>query len=156
MSTPKIGLVGMGGFARAHKQYIKAVQEAGIGVQAAQVAIASDQNLFAKDIVELKRRGVRIFTSLREMLAQAREELDLVCIPTGIPLHRPMAIAALEADCNVLVEKPSAGCIQDVDAMLAAEERSRGFCAVGYQHVYSPDFLRVKEFVCSGQLGRIR
>ena len=156
MDTPKIGLVGMGGFARTHKQYIKAVEEAGIGIQTAQVAIASDQNLFAKDIAELKRRGVRIFPSLREMLAQVREELDLVCIPTGIPLHRPMAIAALEADCNVLVEKPSAGCIQDVDAMLAAEERSLGFCAVGYQHAYSPDYLRVKDFVCSGQLGRIR
>ncbi|MBJ66953.1 MAG: hypothetical protein CME28_04615 [Gemmatimonadetes bacterium] len=156
MGIPKIGLVGMGGFARTHKQYIQAVEEAGIGIQTAQVAIASDQNLFAKNLAELKRRGVRIFPSLREMLAQAREDLDLVCIPTGIPLHRPMAIAALEADCNVLVEKPSAGCIQDLDAMLAAEERSRGFCAVGYQHAYSSDYLRVKEFVCSGQLGRIR
>ena len=78
----------------------------------------------------MKRRGVRIFTSLREMLAQAREELDLVCIPTGIPLHRPMAIAALEADCNVLVEKPSAGCIQDVDAMLAHRGVARGMAAV--------------------------
>ena len=50
MDTPRIGLVGMGGFARTHKQYIQAVEEAGIGLQTAQVAIASDQNLFAKEI----------------------------------------------------------------------------------------------------------
>ncbi len=156
MNVPTIGLVGMGGFARTHKRYIQAVEEAGIGHQVAQVAIPSDQALFADELAELKERGVRIFSSLREMLARCREEIDVVCIPTGIPLHRSMAIAALEADCNVLVEKPSAGSIQDVDAMLAAEARSRGFCAVGYQHAYSPDYLRVKEFVLSGQLGRIQ
>lgn len=156
MDIPKIGLVGMGGFARTHKQYIQAVEEAGIGRQVAQVAIASDQELFPEEIARLRTRGVRIYSSLREMLARAREDIDVVCIPTGIPLHRTMVLAALEADCNVLVEKPSAGCIQDVDAMIAAEARSRGWCAVGYQHAYSPDYLRVKEFVCSGGLGRIR
>ncbi len=155
MTRPKIGLVGMGGFARTHKKYIQAVEEAGLGLQVAQVAIPADQEAFAGELDDLRGRGVRIFSSLREMLALAREEIDVVCIPTGIPLHRPMAIAALEADCNVLVEKPSAGSIQDVDAMIAAETRSRGVCAVGYQHAYSPDYLRVKEFVCSGKLGRV-
>ncbi len=156
MSAAKIGLVGMGGFARTHKKYIETVEDAGIGEQVAQVAIAADQLSFADEVVALQKRGVAVFASLREMLAQMRGRLDIVCIPTGIPLHRSMAVAVLEAQCNALVEKPAAGSIQDVDAMLAAEALSRGFCAVGYQHAYSPDYLRVKDAVCSGMLGRIK
>jgi predicted dehydrogenase len=156
MGIPRIAVVGMGGFARTHHQYVQSVEEAGLGRQVAQVAIAADQAAYADELKELEGRGVHVFASLREMLAQARAEVEVVCIPTGIPLHRPMAIAALEADCNVLVEKPAAGSIQDVDAMLAVEAKSKGFCAVGYQHAYSPDYLRVKELVCSGKLGRIK
>jgi len=156
MELPRIAVVGMGGFARTHHQYVQNVEKAGLGRQVAQVAIAADQTAYADELKVLQEQGVGVFTSLREMLAQAREEIDVVCIPTGIPLHRPMAIAALEAGCNVLVEKPAAGSIQDVDAMLAVEARSKGLCAVGYQHAYSPDYLRVKELVCSGKLGRIR
>ena len=63
MNVPTIGLVGMGGFARTHKQYIQAVEEAGIGHQIAQVAIPSDQALFADELAELKGRGVRIFSA---------------------------------------------------------------------------------------------
>lgn len=156
MGSAKIGLVGMGGFARTHKKYIQSVEEAGLGEQVAQVAIAADREAFADEVAALGKRGVGVFASLREMLAEMRGELDVVCIPTGIPLHRSMAIAVLEAQCNALVEKPAAGSIQDVDAMLAVEAGSRGFCAVGYQHAYNPDYLRVKEAVCSGMLGRIK
>ncbi len=156
MELPRIAVVGMGGFARTHHQYVQSVEKLGLGQHVAQVAIAADQAAFAEELKGLAGRGIGIFTSLREMLAKAREKIDVVCIPTGIPLHRPMAIAALEAGCNVLVEKPAAGSIQDVDAMLAVEAKSKGFCAVGYQHAYSPDYLRVKELVCSGALGRIK
>ncbi len=156
MTVPRMAVVGMGGFARTYHGDIKRVEQAGLGRQVAQVAILIDQRNFADELASMQRRGVRVFTSLRQMLAAMRTEIDVVCLPTGIPLHRPMTIAALEAGCNVLVEKPAAGSIQDVDAMLAAEARSPGFCAVGYQHVYSPDYRRIKEWVCSGKLGRVR
>ena len=156
MDVPRIAVVGMGGFARTHHQYVQNVEKTGLGQHVAQDAIAAAQAAVADELKVLHDRGIGIYASLREMLAKAREEIDVVCIPTGIPLHRPMAIAALEAGCNVLVEKPAAGSIQDVDAMLAVEAKSTGFCAVGYQHAYSPDYLRVKELVCSGALGRIK
>lgn len=156
MELPRIAVVGMGGFARTHHQYVQSVEQQGLGRHVAQVAIAADQQAFADELKAFTGRGIGVYASLREMLAKARTEIDVVCIPTGIPLHRPMAIAVLEAGCNVLVEKPAAGSIQDVDAMLAVEAKSDGFCAVGYQHAYSPDYLRVKELVCSGALGRVK
>lgn len=155
MDQPKLAVVGMGGFALAHRRYVKQVEDAGLGGQIAQVAIPADQEAFADDLRGMAERGIAIYSSLREMLAADRERIDVVCIPTGIPLHRQMVVAALEAGCNVLVEKPAAGSIQDVDAMLAAERRSGKWCAVGFQHLYRSDIQQVKDWVCQGRLGRI-
>ncbi|MCC7262038.1 MAG: Gfo/Idh/MocA family oxidoreductase [Candidatus Latescibacteria bacterium] len=156
METPRIGVVGMGGFAQTHRRYVAQVEEAALGRQVAQVAIPADQELYAADLEALRARQVQVFASLREMLAGLHGQLDIVCIPTGIPLHRPMTVMALEAGCHVLVEKPAAGSIQDFDAMEAARRRAGRFCAVGYQHLYRADVRLLKEWICAGRLGKIQ
>lgn len=153
MYPVKIAIVGMGGFARTYQRDIERVE--GLGLHVAQVAIEADRRSFGPEIQALADKGVKVFASLREMLAVSRKEIDLVCIPTGIPLHRAMTVAALEADCHVLVEKPAAGSIQDVDAMLAAQARAGRICAVGYQHLSQPTYQMVKNWICAGNLGRI-
>ena len=132
MGPVRIAIVGMGGFARTYLRDIE--QVGGLGRHVAQVAIEADQRNFSTEVRALADKGIRVFALLRQMLAACRNEIDLLCIPTGIPLHRVMTVAGLEADCHVLVEKPAAGSIQDVDAMLAAQVRSGRVCAVGYQH----------------------
>ena len=154
MYPVKIAIVGMGGFARTYLHDIERVE--GLGQHVAQVAIEADRRSFPGEVQALADRGVKVFSSLREMLASYRSEIDLLCIPTGIPLHRAMTVAALEAGCHVLVEKPAAGSIQDVDAMLAAQARSGRMCAVGYQHLSHPSYQFVKNWICAGNLGRIR
>lgn len=155
MDRPRLAIVGMGGYAQAHRRYVQQVEQQELGKQVAQVAIPADQEAFAADLAAMRQRQIMVFGSLREMLAQAREHIDIVCIPTGIPLHRSMTVAALEAGCHVLVEKPAAGSIQDVHAMLNAASRAQRLCAVGYQHIYQREFRRVKDWVCQGRLGAI-
>lgn len=156
MDTPRFAIVGMGGFAKTHLGYVRRTVEAGLGRHVAQVATPADQALFAAEVQALRRQGVEIYPSLREMLAAVRERIDVTCIPTGIPLHRTMTEAALEAGTHVLVEKPAAGCIQDVDAMIRARDRAGKLCAVGFQHLYRPDTQRIKSWVCEGRLGKVR
>jgi predicted dehydrogenase len=156
MDVPRFAVVGMGGFAKMHLRYVQDVVEAGLGRHVAQVAIPSDQELSADEVAALRAQGVEVFSSLREMLAEARERIEVTCLPTGTPLHRSMAVAALEAGTNVLVEKPAAGSIQDVEAMIRARDASGKLCAVGYQHVYRPDTQRLKQWVCEGRFGAIR
>lgn len=156
MNPPAFAVVGMGGFAKTHLSYVRRAEEAGLVRHVAQVAMPADQGRYAAEVGDLKARGVEVYAFLREMLAAARDRIDVTCIPTGIPLHRPMAVAALEAGTHVLVEKPAAGCIQDVDAMLRARDASGRLCAVGYQHLYRPDTRRIKAWVCEGRLGRLR
>jgi predicted dehydrogenase len=156
MTIPRIGVVGMGGFAQSHRQYVAKVEEAGLGRQVAQVAIPADQEQYAADLSALRARGVEVFASLRQLLARRHGQLEIVCIPTGIPLHRSMTVMALEAGCHVLVEKPAAGSIQDVDAMEAARRQAGRHCAVGYQHLYRPEVQALKELICQGKLGKLQ
>ncbi len=154
--VPKIGIVGMGGFAETHVLAAAELESAGRLRQIAQVAVATDRQTYGAEIEALQRRGVMVHGSLREMLATQRRVLDLVVIPTGIPLHRPMAEAALAAGCHVLLEKPVAGSIQDFDAVEATAARCGRWVAVGFQHLSRPDVAAAKELVCAGRLGRIR
>jgi len=156
MDIPRFAVVGLGGFAKMHLRYVQDVVEAGLGRHVAQVAIPADRELFAEEVAALRAQGVEIFLSLREMLAEARERIDVTCIPTGTPLHRPMAVAALEAGTNVLVEKPAAGSIQDVGALIRARDAAGKLCAVGYQHIYRPDTQQLKQWVCEGRFGAIK
>ena len=155
-SRPRVAIVGVGGFAGHHRTFVTAVVEKGLIDHVAQVAPPFDQENLADDVAELRQRGVAIYSSLRELLAARRGDLDLITIPTGIPLHRAMTVACLEAGVNVLVEKPAAGSIQDVDAMIAARQRSGKVCAVAYQHVYQDMARTVKEWVCRGLLGTVK
>jgi len=156
MSIPRIAVVGVGGFAAQHRHMATALADRGLVEYAAQVAIPYDQEHLRDEVEAIRKRGVDVYPSLRELLASCRDRVDLVTIPTGIPLHRTMAVAALEAGCHVLVEKPAAGSIQDVDAMLATQKRVGRHCLVGYQHVYQPLGQAVKKWICEGRFGRVR
>ena len=155
-NRPRVAIVGVGGFAGHHRTFVTAVAEKGLVDHVAQVAPPFDQENLADEVAALRQRGVAIYPSLRELLAARRNDLDLITIPTGIPLHRAMTVACLEAGVNVLVEKPAAGCIQDVDAMIAARQRTGKVCAVAYQHVYQALARTVKEWVCQGRLGAVK
>ena len=156
MHIPRFAIVGMGGFARTYQRRMRHLVERDLGRHTAQVAIAVDRENFAAEVETLERGGTRMYGSLREMLARARHEVDVVCLPVGIPLHRPMAVAALEAGCHVLIEKPAAGAIQDVDAMIAARDRAGRFCAVGFQHLYQREIQQLKRRICAGEFGKIQ
>lgn len=153
---PRVAIVGMGGYAGFHRKAVRGAVEGGRAIHAAQVAPPPDHEPFAEAIAELRSSGVAVYDSLRQLLAAERSRLDLVCIPTGIPLHRPMTVAALEAGCNVLVEKPAAGCIQDVDAMIRARDVAGRQAFVGFQHIYRQSTWDLKAALLSGRYGAVR
>ena len=152
----RVAIVGMGGFAGFHRRALTIVAAEGRAIHVAQVAPPSDQEPFADELAELNKAGVAIHDSLRQLLAAERNHLDLLCIPTGIPLHRSMVMAACEAGVNVLVEKPAAGSIQDVDAMMAARDRGGIACTVGFQHLYLASTHRLKRWLVEGRFGQLQ
>lgn len=83
------------------------------------------------------------------------DEVELVVVATPSCLHAPQTIKALKAGRKVVCEKPMATSLAEADAMIEAA-KNRGNLLTIFQNLrYAPDFLKIKEVIRSGTLGRI-
>jgi predicted dehydrogenase len=113
--------------------------------------------VFDKDPARLKEAaekfGCKTFTSYSSFLKDPGYELAVVATPNK--LHSKFSIQALEAGKNVVCEKPMALSIRDADKMIAAAKKSGRLLTIFQNARYAVDFLKVKEIIGSGVLGRI-
>ncbi len=148
-----ICLVGVSNFARSHKRSIEQMIEEGLATFECVVIRSPDK--YPEAMEEYTERGITIYNDYEEMLEQEKERVELVALPLSIQTHASGSIAAMEAGYNVLVEKPPAATVQDVDAMIAASERTGRFCVVGFQNQSKNTVRELKRKICDGALGDI-
>lgn len=146
-------IIGISGYGRVHYDLLNAEHAAGTLAVVGATVINQDQEVEA--CAHLRALGCRLFDDHQTMLRELSGNAELCCIPTGTHLHCPMTIAALEAGMHVLVEKPAAGCMADVESMRKAARQARRLVAVGYQHMYSPVTLAVKRHLLDGTIGKL-
>jgi predicted dehydrogenase len=96
--------------------------------------------------------GVRVYPRLAELLDA--EDLDVVHICTPPKSHVPLALECLAADAHVLVEKPPALSLSEIDTLIAAERASAGRVATVFQHRFGPAAIRLRRMLAEGVLGR--
>jgi predicted dehydrogenase len=149
-----IGIVGVGGFAATVLRGILATEQEGLSHLDA--AVIRNPAKYADTLEKLRQQGRTIYMSVPEMLEKERGRIDIVALPVGIPYHSELAIQALEAGYDVLLEKPVAATVQEVDAIIAAEKRSGHFVAIGYQHIQTPAIQALRQAIESGKLGHIK
>ena len=85
----------------------------------------------------------------------ADDEIELMVVATPSQLHAADTISALWAGKHVLVEKPMARSLAEVDEMIAVAEETGQILTVNQNYRYAADFWKVKEIVESGVLGRV-
>jgi predicted dehydrogenase len=153
-SSPlRVALIGVSGYGRVYLRLVRELQEAGhLRLVCATIINPGEET---ETVAELTREGTRIHGSYETMLAAEAADLDACLIPTGIPWHARMTIAALRAGLHVLVEKPLAGDAADAAAVRAAERASGRCIAVGFQDLYPPGTLALKQALCGGLIGRL-
>jgi len=151
MTVRKALLIGTGGFGRNHLNELVRLQNEGVLALAA----VSDLRLTEHAASVVAERGIRHYVDYREMLSK-EGAADFVVISTPIQLHAAMSIDALEAGFHVLLEKPPAAAIQDVDRILEAAGRAGKHCAVNFFSPSSTALSLIGFIAASGELGRIR
>ncbi len=100
--------------------------------------------------------NVPVFATLEEFFEQG-EKADLAIISTPISLHKEQCGKLLEHGVHVMCEKPIVSVLQDLADMREMVEKAKenGLTfSVGFQWDYHPAFLKLKEMMLAGELGK--
>lgn len=101
----------------------------------------------------------RAYGDWREMLAgeiNREDRIDLVTIATPNATHYEIAKAFLDADINVLCEKPMTMTVEEGREIVALASQKGRICAVNYGYSGYPMVRHMRAMVARGDLGKIR
>jgi predicted dehydrogenase len=151
---PRVALIGVSGYGRIYYDLLRELHSKGEAILSA-AAMIDPQN--EKVVVgELGAIGCEVYADYREMLKRHAGRLDLCAIPTGIPWHAPMTLAALDSGAHVLVEKPLAATLAEVDTIQAREKALGRPVMVGFQYHYCTENTDLKRDLLAGAVGKLR
>jgi len=97
--------------------------------------------------------GITVCLAFHDLLS--REDIQGVVIATPAETHFPLAREALLAGKHVYVEKPLALHEREAGELVGLAQERKRVLMVGHLLQYHPVFVRLKELVVSGALGRI-
>ncbi|HMO27077.1 MAG TPA: Gfo/Idh/MocA family oxidoreductase [Tepidisphaeraceae bacterium] len=151
-TSVSLGIVGLGGYAASITDMVLRHPELAQGTCRLHGVFDPNPARHPQRVALLRGRGIRIFEDYDALL---NEPIDALCLPVPIDLHRAYTERALQAGKAVLCEKPAAGSVDDVDAMIAARDQARRPVIIGFQDVYDPLILEAKHWLAGSEIGRI-
>jgi predicted dehydrogenase len=145
MQMVKIGFIGAGAVAELHYQGLMSCTRAKlVGVY------DTNPNL-------LKRRAsewsVRAYDNIQSLLDD--KTIQAVFVLTPVESHYSNVVAALNSGKHVLVEKPVAHELHEIEEMAALAEARGLQCMPAHNYIYSPDMYRLKRAISEDSFGRI-
>jgi len=138
-------IIGCGAIARRH-----AHAAAALGVP----CIFASRDLTRARAYARRFRGIGACGSYAEALRDPRALGAVVCTPHAS--HLADVLAAVEAGCHVLVEKPIACTLAEADAMIDAAARAGRVLMVAENFRFMPAFRHVRALVETGRVGALR
>ena len=87
--------------------------------------------------------------------AVERPDVDIIVVATSHDALSEVSIAALQAGKHVLLEKPAARNVSELDLVIDAAEKSKTLVRVGFNHRYHPAFIKAMEIFSSGEMGKL-
>ena len=134
----KVALVGCGSISQNHLAALKEIPY---------VKVVALCDKIPERALAMRERFVpeaRIYESFDELLKS--EKLDAIHIATPHFLHAPMAIAALERNINVFLEKPMCISREEISALIEAEKRSSARVCVSFQNRFLDIYRLAKKY----------
>ncbi|MCX7795809.1 MAG: Gfo/Idh/MocA family oxidoreductase [bacterium] len=143
----RVGIIGLGRSGwNIHARTLKDMQD--------RYKIVAVSDLIEDRLKEAKETfRCEAYINYKDLLKDQNVELVIVATPTY--LHPICTIDALKARKMVVCEKPMATNIKDADEMIEVSKETGSLLTVFQNRRYSKDFLKVKEVIASGKLGRI-
>ena len=138
------GLIGFGGMGKWHTEILENVPE---------IELAG-----IYDIKEEKRKlaeeaGFHTYETEEAMLAD--ESIDVILVATPNDTHRPIALRAMEAGKNVIVEKPATLSLKELTELEDMAGKTGQFLTGHQNRRWDEDLLTVREILKDQTMGEI-
>ncbi len=149
-----IGLIGSGFMGRTHAFGISIanrVFDLPYNLNLRKIADASEC-LASRAAEEL---SIPEYTSDWQELVQD-SSIDVINITSPNAFHKEMALAAIKAGKHVYCEKPLSSSVIDSKEMTSAAKSAKIKTQVGFNYICNPLFLKARQMIDNGELGKIR
>ena len=144
-SSLRVALVGTGSVARLHAEAVAAHPLASL------VAV-TDHSRATADAFAQAWAVPAVYDDLDELLAAEHPDVVLICTPPGA--HRDQTAAAFASGAHVVVEKPPAASLEELDEMRAAAAAADRQLAVVFQQRTGTGAAHARRLLRDGALGR--
>ena len=141
----RFAVLGCGNIAKNHFKGIDDTEEAEL------VAICDVDGVKLKPYAE--QYDVPVYKDYREMLKQENIDVVNICTPSG--MHPSQTMLAAEAGKHVLVEKPMAIHLKDIDLMIEACRQNGVLLATVFPRRMAPAAQFAKQLIEDGRLGQL-
>jgi predicted dehydrogenase len=142
------GVLGASNFALNHMA--RAIHEA----EGARLAALATSDAAKARPFQAFAPDLRVHSSYDALLADPA--IDAVYIPLPNHLHVEWTLKALDSGKHVLCEKPIAMRAGEIDALIAARDRTGLVAAEAYMIVHHPNWQKVRDLVQGGAIGQVR
>ena len=112
-------------------------------------AIASSR----RDEIARDYPGATAYPKAQELFADT--SLDLVIVTTPSPTHANVAIEALEAGHNVVIDKPFAGSVDEATRVIEVAKAAGKMVSCFQNRRWDSDFLTLKDLIARDVLGEV-
>ncbi len=143
MDPGAVGLIGLGEIGQVHAEAVRHSATAHL------VAVADTA---AQLLTPFEAAGVRGYPDAENLIADQEVGTVSICLPHH--LHFPVALAAIRAGQNVLVEKPLAVSPDEGQQLIDAAAAAGVALGVSHNQVFYGPHARAKRLIDSGAIGR--
>ncbi len=144
--TLKVAVIGCGSIAR-HRHLVEYHAHPRVEITAVCDIVESRANEMAE------KYNAKAYTSYEELLANEKVDAVSVCLPNA--LHAPVSIAALNAGCHVLCEKPMATSREEADQMIEAAQNNNKKLMIAHNQRFVPSHVKARQLIEAGEVGKI-
>ena len=155
-SPLNVAVIGLGGFAASHHRALLSLENDGLCRVVATcdpfpVNFAQEQRDY-----QFAERGVRVFDDYLTMLDALRDEIEVVTVPTPLPLHAEMHRACVQRGLACYLEKPPTLYWRELEAMLEVEKAAKFSTNVGFNFIAETARQNLKRRLMIGEFGALR
>jgi len=119
-----------------------------------EVPIVADLSSARRDYVCSLYPAIHVIADPKDIFRN--REIDAIVIATPVATHFDLAKMALESGKHVLVEKPLATTVKEVEQLEEIAQRKSLIIMVGHTFLYNAAVRYIKKVIDSGELGDIR